>query len=225
MKDETLLSVIIPAYNAEKYLKEAVDSVKAQNWKGLREIIVVDDGSSDNTAALANLLGCRVISVRNGGAAAARNTGIRNSDGELIFFLDADDVLMPGALTELFAPMQADASLKAAFGTYIEFISPELTADQAAGLKVTETSAKGILPGCAIIKRELFENIGLFDQTLRSGETVDWMMRLRESKEPFLQTEVLTLKRRLHMTNTGRLDPKGEMKSYAALLRKRMKKK
>lgn len=225
MNDLPMLSVIIPAYNAEQYLKEAVDSVRNQNWNGACELIVADDGSTDRTAELAAQLGCRVVSRSNSGAAAARNAGIRQAAGELFFFLDADDVLMPGSFSALFAPMEKDPALMAVFGTYIDFISPDLSGEEAEKLRADGEERGGRLTGCALLKKEVFARVGLFDASLRTGETVEWMMRFRDAKEACLQTETLTLKRRLHRTNTGRVDPKGEMMSYAALLRKRMKKK
>jgi glycosyltransferase involved in cell wall biosynthesis len=84
------ISVIIPAYNGERFLPRCLASVIAQTLKP-HEVIVVDDGSTDNTAALAAELGAKVIQRSNGGVSAARNTGIQNASGDWIALLDADD--------------------------------------------------------------------------------------------------------------------------------------
>ncbi|MGC9158366.1 MAG: glycosyltransferase family 2 protein [Terracidiphilus sp.] len=91
------ISVVIPAYNAERFLPRCLASVFAQTLQP-HEVIVVDDGSTDRTAALASELGAKVISQPNGGISAARNTGIRNASSEWIALLDADDLWVPTKL-------------------------------------------------------------------------------------------------------------------------------
>lgn len=99
MIKQPLVSVIVPAYNCEKYLERAINSVLAQSWTYF-EIIVVDDGSTDSTAEQAEKFGDRIIYVsqQNGGASSARNRGIQLSKGEYIAFLDADDSWVPSKL-------------------------------------------------------------------------------------------------------------------------------
>lgn len=125
----------------------------------------------------------------------------------------------------LYAPMQADEQVMAVFGMAEDFISEELSEQQKKTLKMREGAYKGVLPGCTLLKKEVFDCVGLFDEALKSGETVSWQMKLRESGIRTVNIEQTVLKRRLHLTNTGRLNPQQEMKNYAALLRERMKKK
>lgn len=216
------LSVIIPAYQAEAYLAQAVDSVRMQNWEGPVEILVVDDGSSDNTAQVGQTLGVQVLRKEQGGAASARNLGLRHATGDLILLLDADDVLTPGALQALYEAMSREHA-GAVFAMAEDFISEELTEEQKAALRPREAAYGGVLPGCSLITRQVFETVGLFDDTMKSGETVAWQLKLRDAGIPTIQIPVVTLKRRLHMTNTGRLHQKREMADYAAILRKRMR--
>ena len=218
------LSVIIPAYQAEKYIAQAVDSVRAQNWDGNTEIIVIDDGSADRTAAAAEALGVSVIRKTQGGAASARNEGLRTATGELILLLDADDVLTGGALAAMYGAMK-EQGVDAVFAMAEDFISPELTEAQKAELKPRAAAYGGVLPGCSLIRRQVFETVGLFDDTMKSGETVAWQLKLRDGGIRTAQIPTVTLKRRLHLTNTGRVQQKQEMANYAALLRKRMMKK
>ncbi|MDB6139805.1 MAG: glycosyl transferase family 2, partial [Verrucomicrobiaceae bacterium] len=93
------LSVVIPAYNAERWLPETLESVASQDWPNL-EVIVVDDGSTDGTAALVTNRwpAIRLIRTENKGVSHARNAGMAAATGELIQFLDADDLLSPGKL-------------------------------------------------------------------------------------------------------------------------------
>ena len=95
-----LVSVVMPAYNAGPYIEQAIRSVLEQDYPNI-ELIVVDDGSKDGTPeAVEALFGdrVRVLRQKNGGPAAARNLGIRASNGTLLAFLDADDVWLPGKL-------------------------------------------------------------------------------------------------------------------------------
>lgn len=95
-----LVSIIIPIYNAEKYLAETIKSAINQTWEN-KEIIVVDDGSTDRSLVIANQFseyGLIIISQKKNGAAAARNVGLRNAKGSFIQFLDADDLLSPNKI-------------------------------------------------------------------------------------------------------------------------------
>ena len=216
------LSVIIPAHNAGAYLQQAVESVRAQQWAGEMEILVVDDGSTDHTEQMALTLGVTLLQKQQGGAASARNMGLRAASGSLVLLLDADDVLSEGALEALAAPLQAGEA-DVVFGMAEDFVSPELTPEQQAQLRPRDGAYGGVLPGCSLIRRSVFETVGLFDDTMTSGETVAWLMALRDHSVKTVQLPVVTLRRRLHLTNTGRLRKAHEMAAYAALLRRRMK--
>ncbi|CAM4374058.1 glycosyltransferase family A protein [Paenibacillus endophyticus] len=216
------LSIIMPVYNAGNYLEEAVESISSQIWNGEKEIIIVDDHSEDNSFAKAQSLGDRVISVEHGGAAKARNIGLKMAYGEYILFLDADDVLSQDALVNLFIAMEEKSDCDVVYGKAKDFVSPELSSEQRAKLKVRENGYGGVLPGCGLIKKSVFDRSGYFDENLSSGETVDWMMNVKEAGAVVREINQVTLRRRLHMTNTGRLKREEEMKNYAAILRKRM---
>jgi glycosyltransferase involved in cell wall biosynthesis len=95
--ENALVSVVIPAYNAERWLAEAVGSVLAQTYAPL-EVVIVNDGSTDGTSALAHGIGddrIRIVDKANGGVSSARNRGIREARGTYIAFLDADDAMLP----------------------------------------------------------------------------------------------------------------------------------
>ena len=182
----------------------------------------MDDGSTDASAQIAENMGCVVLRKERGGASSARNLGLSHTDGELILFLDADDRFTEGAVSRLLSPMQEDDSVCAVFAKAMDFISPELSEEDAAHLCPRPAPYDGILPGCSLIRRKVFDVIGPFVNSLKSGETIDWIMKMRDSGLPWIQIRDITLDRRLHMNNTGRKSRTEEMKNYAAILRKRM---
>lgn len=218
-------SVIIPAYNAERYLAEAVASVR-NNWEwdeDLLEIIVVNDGSKDATSRTAEDLGVTLIEKENGGAASARNEGLRAAQGELILLLDADDTYADGSIRAMAEAMDASGA-DAVLAMSREFVSEDLTDEEKSSLTARSGEYSGSLTGCSLIRREVFDRVGLFDASLRSGETVKWMMDLRASDVKIESIPFVAQNRRIHMTNTGRVARQSEMANYAAILRARMKK-
>jgi glycosyltransferase involved in cell wall biosynthesis len=119
-----LITIVIPTYNRAALLLQALESVRDQPWRPL-EVIVVDDGSTDDTAArftefseanAAPGLSWRLLTLTNGGAARARNHGLRAATGEALLYLDSDDVLTPGGLAELGRVLAADSALEIAHG-------------------------------------------------------------------------------------------------------------
>ena len=216
------ISVVIPAYNAEKYIAEAIESIRRQTMGNDARIIVVDDGSQDRTAEIVRGLGVKLISGNHAGTSAARNAGIACVETPWIYLLDADDRAKDHAFCTLADAMGSSAALSGAFGLAEDFISGELTPEQAAQLCPRSGGYSGILPGCSLLKTELFEKVGPFDESLPSGEVVAWMLALRDSGIPVASVDTVVLERRLHMTNTGRLRKADEARGYAALLRKRL---
>ena len=100
-----MVSVVIPVYNGEKFIKKSIDSI-IENWNGTYEIIIVDDGSTDETASICDSIAkndtrIRIIHQKNAGVSNARNTGIYNAKGEWIIFVDADDLVQGEAINAL----------------------------------------------------------------------------------------------------------------------------
>ena len=181
------ISVIIPAYNAGKWLSSAVASVRAQT-RPADEVIVVDDGSTDGTEALCRGFGADVNYVRreNGGLAAARNTGVKNSTGEWLLFLDADDILLPDALASLASTAAAtDAGVVYGFVLQRQDHSTEAKLHgrpYAVGEPPTPAKAHfwwTPIPtaGCALISRSLNERVGGFDESFRQVEDAEYWLR------------------------------------------------
>ncbi len=183
-----LISVIIPTYNHEDFISKAIDSVLDQTYKDL-EIIVVDDGSTDNTRYVIKKYDEKVkyIFQANRGLASARNTGILASKGEFIAFLDADDIWLPSKL-ELQIELMLKAGSIGAVGCAGYFLDRRERIIGRFGVQ-NRTSKEKLLNklstnnivnagGSAIlVRRECFEKVGLFDEGLTAVE--DWDMWLR----------------------------------------------
>jgi glycosyltransferase involved in cell wall biosynthesis len=199
-----LISVMIGAYNAERYLAEAIESVFAQSHRPL-ELIVVDDGSDDGTAEVAGAYGERLTLVRQErcGNGAARNRAVEEARGELFAFLDADDRFTPQKLELQLAALRADAALDMVFGHVQEFVSPELPPDARATIRPPAPVSPWTAPNLMLIRRRSFERVGPFATDLRVGVTVDWLARAQEAGLKGHVLPEVVLERRLHLQNNG----------------------
>ena len=203
--ERPLVSVMIGAYNAEPYVAEAIESVFAQTYRPL-ELIVVDDGSTDGTAAVVQSYGDRVTYAfqENGGNGSARNHAVRLAAGELFAFLDADDRFVPDKLERQWDALQADPDLSIVFGHVQEFVSPELTPEQTASVRPPAPAPMPwTAPNLMLLRRTDFDKVGPFSETLRVGVTVDWYARAMEAALKSLVLPEVVLERRLHLTNNG----------------------
>jgi glycosyltransferase involved in cell wall biosynthesis len=187
------VSVVIPAYNAAWCVGKAIDSVLAQDFRDF-ELIVVDDGSTDDTAAVLAGYGeaIRVVHKPNGGLSSARNAGITAARGEFVAFLDADDWWLPSKLSRQVALMRARPELGFS-STCARVEDPQgrlvnlwaCARWQGSFLVHLFGSAADVAgSGSAVIaRRELFASVGGFDETLRSLEDIDMWMRLAAVSE------------------------------------------
>jgi glycosyltransferase involved in cell wall biosynthesis len=202
------VDVVIPAFNAASYVGEALASVMAQG-NVVARVIVVDDASTDGTAAVVRQFGAPVelvVQPSNGGAAAARNAGIALCTAPFVAFLDADDRWLPGKLAA-----QCDALLRAPTAAFAicgvrQFASPELPPAEQAELSGSNAAeAEGWLPSALLVRRGALDTIGMFDRTVGSGEAIDWFNRAKPHGHVAVAT--VCCERRLHRANTTRCNP------------------
>lgn len=193
-----LVSVVIPAYNSERYIADAIDSVLQQDYPAL-EIWVVDDGSTDSTREVVRRYGDRVqlLSQQNKGSAAARNLGVVNATGKYIAFLDADDVWWKHKIRFQIDALQSSGR-KMAYSSFIRwhpgehgryahpdtlFAVPDHP-DKTSAKIVTGWTYADLLMDCivwtssVIVEKSELEKVGLFDETLRKGQDYDLWLRL-----------------------------------------------
>jgi glycosyltransferase involved in cell wall biosynthesis len=202
--DHPLISVMVPAYNAGPYLAEALDSVFAQSHRPL-EVIVVDDGSDDDTLAVARTYGERIhiIQQPRGGNGAARNAAVTVASGPYFAFLDADDRFVAGKLERQLAALQSSPELDVVFGHVREFVSPELPDEVRRTIRTPAEPQPWAAPNLMLIRREAFERVGPFATDLRVGVTVDWYARATELPLSSMILPEVVLERRLHTQNNG----------------------
>jgi glycosyltransferase involved in cell wall biosynthesis len=226
------VDVIIPAYNAAKFLPQAIDSVAAQTFEDWR-IVLVDDGSTDNTAEIvapyAERLGPKLkyIQQANAGLPAARNTAIRNSSAELLALLDADDIWLPERLAESVKVFENRPQVGLAYG-----FNSRIDADGAVIDTFTRRSkhAEGKIARyiymrlvqlpCPTItfRRAAVDEVGMFDETLRATEDRDLWVRIAMKYEVALVPKVIALYRT--SPNAMTTDPERMLKAQRQFIEK-----
>ena len=200
-----MISVIIPAFNAEVYLEAALSSVFAQEYDPL-EIIVVDDGSTDRTADIACQGGKLVNCIRqeNAGPPGARNRGLRAARGAFVTFLDADDVYEPGCLSLQLKKLRANPAVDISIGRSVREQLSSAPGELPTFVPYPSGDVITTQLGVCLFRRTVFERVGLFDEGLRHCDDVDWFMRARELDIPMLLHRAVLLRQRLHLNNHTR---------------------
>jgi len=214
-----MISVIVPVFNREIYLREALESILHQT-RPADEIIVIDDGSTDRSADVARSFGqsVRCISQPNMGIGAARNAGLAAAQGNLIAFLDSDDLWVKNKLEIQSAFLQAHPELDLVFCKMKPFLSPELSPGDIPAFDDRELAAcvcSGLLA-----HRRAFDRAGGFETNLRVGEFVSWFERAQAGGLRFETLPELLLKRRVHRGNS--VNDHGAKVDYLRLLKRRI---
>jgi glycosyltransferase involved in cell wall biosynthesis len=193
-----MISVVIPVFNAERYIAQAIDSVLGQTLAA-DEIVVVDDGSTDATAEIVRRYQHRVKYrvQQNQGPGAARNLGIRETTGDLLAFLDADDLWLPEKLRLQKAALDADAALELVFCHMSQF--RENAPEEAFAIGGQQVQPSPLI-SCMLARRTSFDKIGPLRMDLKA-EFVDWYLRAGEASLKMRTLDDLLVKRRLHSAN------------------------
>ena len=204
--ERPLISCIVPVYNGELYLKEALDSIQAQTYSPM-EIIAVDDGSTDGTPEIIASYGERVRHVHqsNSGPAAACNTGMRSASGEFFAFLAADDLWHEEKLVRQMNRFKDRPETDASVTHIRNFWAPELREEE---MKLKNHRLSQPMPGYTSVtllaRRSIFERVGYFNEALQHGNDMEWFLRAAENGAVVeLLPDVLVF-RRLHRTNRSR---------------------
>lgn len=217
------VSIIVPCYNYAKYLKECIGSIRNQTYKDI-EIIVVSDGSPDNTVEVCKELGVKCIEKPNGGLSSARNAGIREATGEWIMCLDADDKLTPAAIEEHVKLMDDDSIAQCAlmeFGKSYQVFTPREGATVYHVLQSNTVFCNTMFPKAA------WEKVGGFDEgeTIRLGfEDWEFWIRILAAGYKLKTSEYIALRYRMHDTNmTKRTTHPNHQKLYRYIYDKHRK--
>src|SRR5271165_2860369 len=223
MPSEPSVAIIVPVYNGAAYLAAALDSVLAQEGYRIASVIVIDDGSTDSSAAIAAAYPApvRLIRQAHSGAATARNRGLAAATEDWIGFLDADDLLPPRSVSARMEALDADSGCDAAIGRVTQFISPDLDASTAAGLQRVDRTMKALVAGGMLFRRRIFERIGGFDAGFSRGDFIDWYLRAQAAGLVSRQIDEVVLERRIHGDNLTLRDKAGR-KDYLTIVRRHL---
>ena len=213
------VSVVIPAHQASRFVAESIESVLAQD-RPPAEVIVVDDGSTDRTAAIVSSFGDPVHLLRhpeNRGEAAARNTGLQASQGEAIAMHDADDRMLAHRLRVQVEHLVAGGPARGCVVGRTKSFADD-------GRPLPEWARGDGEPyGSSLVLawRATYDRVGGYDESFVTGTDTDWLIRVKSADlEVGLVDEVLT-ERRIHDANLSAVHPDGH-RAYAAALRKRL---
>jgi glycosyltransferase involved in cell wall biosynthesis len=214
------ISVVIPAWNAARHLGEALESALCQSVPP-DQVIVVDDGSTDDTGAIARSFAPRVSCIRqpNTGIAGARNTGIGVARGRFIALLDADDRWRPDKLARQRAILDGRPDVAAAFCLLDEFVS-QASDDQPPGRIVPRLGAPAMLASGMLVRAEVFGSVGLFSPECGVGEFIDWFARFQDAGCTHELIECVLLERRLHSSNMGVVRRAEYQREYLRVLKR-----
>jgi len=213
------ISAVIPVHNGEKYLAQCIQSVLEQNHAAL-EILIVDNASTDATAAIARTFpGIRYFYLPHKGMVPALNHGVKNSQGDFLCFLDADDLWKSHKLAAQLEVFDRNPEVDLVFGHVEQFISHELDESDSSHLLIREKELPGYIRGTMLIKKESFWRVGLFDEAIEYGEFIDWYMRAQEQGLREVMLPDVLLMRRIHGANMGYLES-GRRIDYVRVLKR-----
>ena len=219
---KALVSCIIPVYNGERFLKEALDSIFAQTYRPL-EVIVVDDGSTDGTSRAVAEYPQPIVYIHqdNQGSPRARNRGIQAAKGDFIAFLDADDLWRAEKLSGQMARFDRRAELDFCVSHIQNFWMPEAADEEARFRNHPKIQAlPGYVTSTLLAKKKTFETVGLFSSELKDGDSLDWFVRARaKGAVGELIAEVL-VDRRMHAGNTSRLWEQRSRNEFLVILKR-----
>ena len=205
-----LVSVIIPNYNYERFLRETIDGVLAQSYSQI-EIIVVDDGSADSSKEILGSYGGKLTAIfqKNQGVSAARNNGVKASSGEYIAFLDADDWWFPTKIEKQIAMFEVDPSLGLVHVGVDEVnAAGELLlrrldgSDGDVAVELLMLTRAGVLGGGSgiVVRRDVFDEVGGFDPRLSTSADWDLFFQVANRYKVGFVKEAL-IKYRIHGSN------------------------
>lgn len=212
------VSIIIPVYNGEKYIAEAIQSALDQDYQN-KEIIVVNDGSLDKTEEICRRFFSKITYFyqENKGLGASRNRGVLLATGDYFAFLDCDDLWSPSKIK---IQMQYADDRCMVFSLIKQFVCSSLSDHEKSKIVLTQEVMRGYLGSCLLIHRDRFRNVGNFLETKEVGEFIDWYARAKALNIPDYLVEEVLVYRRIHDNNMGRQKEKYSRQEYLKILKK-----
>jgi glycosyltransferase involved in cell wall biosynthesis len=177
-RERPLVSAIVPVHDGARFLAAALESALAQDYEPL-EIVVVDDGSTDGSGEIAQRYPVRLSSQPHLGVAAARNAGLAVARGELIAWLDADDLWTPDKLTVQVGYLREHPETDYVIARGVAFLEPGI--EQPGWLGDEWLDEGGVGLPTIVARRQVFDLVGPFDEAYSVGEDLDWVQRARQA--------------------------------------------
>ena len=204
MSEPVRVSVVIPVYDGARYLREAIDSVLGQT-RPPDQVVVVDDGSVDATPEVVASYGERVTAIRqeHRGNARASNRGIEAARGDLVGFLDSDDVWAPDKLALQLEVLDGDEDADAVFGLVQQFLSEDAEPSLAQKVVIPPDPQPGLSKSAMLIRRRVLDRVGGFDESRNNSDFTDWYLRAVEQGLIGVVPQVVVARRRIHGANLG----------------------
>jgi glycosyltransferase involved in cell wall biosynthesis len=214
-----MISVVISVYNGAKFLAATLKSVMRQSCPP-GEVIVVDDGSTDASPEIAAGFGppIRVVRCAHRGEASALNAGLAEARGELLAFVDADDLWDDQKLAQQSAALASDLSIEAVFGRVVQFIDMDCRITEPNEIKQKSRSFVGVSKTSMLIRRASFDRVGPFNAAVIASFP-EWYARAVCSGIRFKCLESVVAFRRIHRDNTSRLHRQAIEGDYLKLVR------
>jgi glycosyltransferase involved in cell wall biosynthesis len=201
MKHQPLISVILPAYNGARYLSDTIGSVLAQTYRPL-EVIVVDDGSKDDSAEIAGSFDhVRVLIQENQGVPFARNAGIAAANGDYLCFIDQDDTWLPEKVQKQLESFTAQQGIRYCLTRQVFYLSEGEALPDWCPPDWLDKPVAGFSPSTLMIERSLMEEMGPFDTSLLTGSDTEFFFHLKDKQIPFHQLEEVLVRKRVHGNN------------------------
>lgn len=206
----SLISIIIPVYNSDLYIKEAIESILIQKYKPI-EIIVVDDGSTDSSAKVIKQFSeVKYIYQENSGPAKARNKGLLIAEGEFVTFIDADDIYINNSLWEQLTYLKGNPAVDIVEGRIQRMFKHNKT-DR---FITKATPFYHCSLSCSLYRKSVFKTVGVLEGKLTYGEDADWFMRAWENNIVKHRIDLTVLLYRRHGKNmTNNITAKNQGKT------------
>jgi len=214
-----MISAVVPVRNSTRFIAQALESVIAQHVVG--EIVVVDDGSTDGSGAVAaSFSRTRVIRQAPRGPGAARNTGVREARGDVIAFLDADDLWLPDKLELQLAALEQAPRRALCVCAFEQFLEHGCVPPRGFRRETIGVALRAPLPSALVLRREAFLQVGPFVEGLPTAEDIDWFSRAEAAGLERQLVDRVLVHKRVHDRNTSLVSPGNTQRLLAVLATK-----
>jgi glycosyltransferase involved in cell wall biosynthesis len=216
-ENKLLVSIITATLNAEKFLQNALTSIQQQSYVDY-EILIVDGGSTDSTKDIAlSFSKVKWFAQKGKGLFDAWNEGIKTASGDFVAFLDSDDYWESNALNEHMKVLLNDATLLGSVGRLNFFLEKNQTPPAEFKMSLLNESHLAYMPGCFVGRKEIFNQLGLFETHWKIASDIVWFAKVKEMKEGIALLNTVVLNKRVHNKNISYAAAEGDTYSKELL--------